>query len=83
MTRALLVYAWTDHRPGHGQVRAIMAAHSIAEVLRTAHMSRREWENYGTRTGNETEQQMAFAKPHTVLWQPLRSRDPNEWFYDQ
>lgn len=77
MTRQLKVYGWTYSRAAcppaansSHQTREIMAAHSVAEVLRVAGISRRDFEWNGCETGNSAEVTLALANPGIVFWRP-------------
>jgi hypothetical protein len=78
MTKQLKVYGWNGYRAecpsannGSHQTREIVAAHSVAEVLRIAGISRREFEWNGDETGNTTETTLALTYPGTIFWKPL------------
>lgn len=73
----LKVYGWRGHRAecptapnGSHQTREIMAANSVAEVLRATGMSRNTWNNDGGETGNPMEIAVAMANPGNVYWKP-------------
>lgn len=74
------VYGWQSFRSeatpapnGSRQTREIMAAKSVAEVLRVAGMSRYEFNQSGTETGNDEELRVATARPGVVFWTELNS----------
>lgn len=84
MPRKIKVYGWIGARPEsrvegnrHGQTREIVAAASMAEVLRITGMKRDDFTRSGCETGNQEELELALSKPGVVFWQPLY-RD-NEW----
>jgi hypothetical protein len=77
MTRQLKVYGWRNwrHAPTfHGQTREVMAAHSVAEVMRTAGITRATWNHGGSITANDEEVALAMSKPGTVFWQDMKNR---------
>jgi len=80
--RGTKVYGWIGARPEsrvqgnhHGQTREIMAAASVAEVLRLTGMTRGEFNRSGCETGNSEELEIALSKPRVVFWQPLYGDD--------
>ncbi|QAY16142.1 hypothetical protein SEA_SONALI_30 [Arthrobacter phage Sonali] len=74
----LKVYAWTGTKftPGSGQrqSRNIIAATSIAELVRLAGIPRSEYKWSGSTTGNPEEVAQAMSKPGTMFWRPLDGR---------
>ena len=78
-TSKLKVYGWIGVRSacepsanGSQQTREIVAAPSLAQVMRLTGLSRSYLTNYGCETGNEEELLVALGKPGTIFWQPLR-----------
>ena len=69
----LKVYGWTSHAPyGHArQGRYIMAASSVAELTRITGVTRHDFNNYGSVTGNREEIELATSKPGIVFRRPL------------
>lgn len=72
---ALKVYGFTKWRAaaipalnGNRQTRNIVAAHSIAEVMRLADMSRNDYNLSGSETGNADEVVVAMSEPGVVFW---------------
>lgn len=77
-TNKLKVYGWTHYRVecraaanGSRQTREVMAAKSVAEVMRATGLSRKYLTTYGGETGNQTELATALAAPGVVFWRPL------------
>jgi len=84
------VYGWQGWQPslppkrnGTQQSREIMAAKSVAEVLRATGMSRHEFNTYASETGNEAELALALACPGVVFFQPLNSLPGEPWAVEQ
>jgi acetylornithine/succinyldiaminopimelate/putrescine aminotransferase len=78
VARELKVYGWRNWRHGttfHGQTREVMAARSVAEVLRTAGITRATWNHGGSITANVAEVALAMSKPGTVFWQSSKDRN--------
>ena len=89
MARQLKVYGWRgrrlkskSERNHHGQTREIMAAYSVAEVLRATGMTRGDWNHSGCETGNALELELALANPGRVFWSRYvdHMRGDCEWF---
>lgn len=78
MTKKLKVYGWTGMST-YPQSRNIVAAYSVAEVLRITGMSRHDWNNGGDETGNDEELSIALAEPRVVFYQPLNARQGDNW----
>lgn len=78
MVRASLkVYGWTTFASYEGvsrQVRAIVAAPSVAEVLRVTGMTRSEFGYDGEETGNAVEIEKATSAPGVVFYAPVLVR---------
>jgi len=81
MSKRLKVYGFLGARrdaytaQNHsGQTREIVAAKSIAEVMRITGRTRRELTNFGGVTGNPEEVSLAMGKPGSVFWKPLNGR---------
>ncbi|ULD38853.1 hypothetical protein [Rhodococcus qingshengii] len=70
MARSLKVYGWRGFRDGT-QSREVIAAESIADVLRRAGITRADWKWSGGETRNPEEVAIATANPGTVFWHPL------------
>lgn len=90
MTKRLKVYGWTDSRPHtrgpnnpHGQTREILAAHSVAELLRITGMTRHQWNVGGCETGNADEIRIATERPGIIFYQPLNQRTDTGWTADE
>lgn len=65
------VYGWQGWRSAsRGQTREIVAARSIAEVIRITGGRRSDLFNIDV-TGNTTEITQALSDPGTVFWRPL------------
>lgn len=88
MARELKVYGWIGWRNeaklapnGSHQTREIVAAHSVAEVLRIAGITRSEYGYSGSETGNDEELAVALAEPGVVFWAALdaSNRPGTEW----
>lgn len=91
MPRELKVYGWTGMRgedPRNvsrfgrqgGQTREIVAARSVAEVVRLSGIPRHQLTPMLSETGNAHECQTALAEPGTVFWQNLHA-PPGDPFY--
>lgn len=81
----LKVYGWTHYRSecpatpnGGRQTREIMAAKSVAEVMRVTGLSRNYLTTYGGETGNTDELTHALSTPGVVFWRPLNAYG-SEW----
>jgi hypothetical protein len=72
MPRELKVHAWTSHVDGV-QVRKVVAAHSVAEVLRLSDDTRATYAWRGGVTRNTREIEQAMSDPGTVFWTELAS----------
>ena len=79
--KELRVYGWTGWRlestpapNGSHQTREIMAAHSIAEVVRASGWRRADIVRQGDWTGNAREIAQAATKPGAIFWRPLDDR---------
>jgi hypothetical protein len=70
VSRSLKVYGWRGFREGT-QSREVMAAESVAEVLRRAGVTRATWNWSGGETRNPEEVAIATPEPGTVFWHPL------------
>lgn len=80
VANSLKVYGWQDHRPGVGQVRAIVAARSKAAAARYAGESDPRRLFNLDETGNAIERQVALAQPGIVHWVRYRaSGDASVW----
>lgn len=79
--RSLKVYSWKDHRKG-GQVYAIVAASSKAEVARLTGHQRPSQLSDLQETGNETEIKVAMARPGVIHWVSLRGPQDDDWKTD-
>lgn len=79
MNRKLKVYGWTGTKATPGsrqrQSRNIIAAHSVAELLRLTGIPRSQYSWSGGETGNAEELAAALAQPGVMLWRPLDDRD--------
>lgn len=79
----LKVYGWRSHRAecppapnGSHQTREIMAANSVAEVLRATGMTRSTWNSEGLgETGNPMEIAVAMADPGNIYWKPYNDNN--------
>lgn len=67
MPRQLKVYGWGSTRGGR-QTREVVAAHTIAEVLRISGIARSTWAWSGGVTRNQKEVELAMSEPGTVFW---------------
>ena len=85
MPRDLKVYAWHNSKRGPDGKRAwtreIMAAASVAEVLRETGMSRGDFAWGGSLTGVPAEREQALAHPHQAFWRPegVPAADAGPW----
>lgn len=80
MTKPLKVYAWTGMGAGAmGQVRCIMAASSVAEVLRQTGLTRADWHHSGDETMNDEELAIALAEPGVKFSQSIYARPGEFW----
>jgi len=77
----LKVYRWQSWRSecpatanGSRQTEEIMAARSMAEVMRIVGGTRSEFFNLGE-TGNKESCAVALAEPGVVFWKPIDGRD--------
>ena len=61
-------------RSGSQQCRTIIAAHSVAEVLRLTGASRSEVSVYGCVTNNTNEIETAMAEPCVAFWKQPKDR---------
>lgn len=77
MASKLKVYGWTGYKisPGSRQSRNIIAATSVAEVLRLAGIKRSEWAWSGGVTANPEDVRQAMSRPGVMFWRPLDDRD--------
>jgi len=77
----LKVYGWTGMAPGmpHNQARFIVAAHSVAEVLRLTGMTRHQFNQNGCETGNLREVSRAMREPGTVFYRGLDAWRDEPW----
>ena len=91
MAKTLKVYGFIKNRfeserspNGSAQTRNVVAAHSVAEVLRLASITRAEYNWNGCVTGNADEIEIALSEPGVVFWtQPdERHRDASVWQRD-
>lgn len=67
MVRKLEVYGWTGFRGGK-QTRDIVAARSVAEVLRISGISRSMWNWSGCESKNPKDIEIAMSDPGVVFW---------------
>ena len=81
MAKKLKVYGFTMNRHeairaanGNQQTRNVVAAHSVAEVLRLSGMTRSDYNWRGCETGNADEIAVAMAEPGVVFWVELDMR---------
>ena len=86
MSRSLRVFGYmsqrSESRPapnGGRQTREIMAAHSVAEVLRTRGLARAEFDRFGSETGNPIEIALAMSQPGVIFWRRLDDYREAEW----
>ncbi len=89
MTRELKVFGWIDMNPytqesvKGSQVRAIVAAHSGAEMRRITGMSPYTFAQSVAESGNESEVAQAMAHPQDPFFTALNARAqvaPEDWF---
>ena len=80
----LKVYGFTKWRAaaipapnGNRQTRNVVAAHSVAEVMRLADMSRNDYNLSGSETGNADEIAVAMSEPGVVFWVEFYMARPN------
>jgi hypothetical protein len=74
MSKVLKVYGWTDSARYEGemhQCRFITAAHSVAEVLRVAGITRSTYAFQGSQTWNDEELMVATGWIGAVFYRPL------------
>lgn len=81
MAQTLKVYGFLISRAdaiygpnGSQQTRNVVAAHSIAEVLRLANITRTDFNWSGAVTGNLNEIAIAMTEPGVVFWVELDMR---------
>lgn len=69
MGRELKIYGWTGYRPGttHGQSREIVAAPSMAEVLRITGKRKSQLLSL-SESRSEEEFEIAMKKPGVIHW---------------
>ena len=85
MPRPLKVFEWHSMKSGgDGRrvwTREIMAAASIAEVLRETGLRRGDFDYRGRVTNNQVDCEWALAHPHQAFWRPedMRATDPVPW----
>lgn len=83
MGRQLKVYGGTSFHAykngGYIQGRYIVAAHSVAEVLRIAGIKRSEYAWTDSETGNTEEVKLATATPGRLYFAPLYSRSVEDF----
>jgi hypothetical protein len=86
--KQLKVYGWTGYRTeaeaspnGMQQTREIVAATSVAQVMRISGKTRHYLTNYGGETGNTEELRVALAEPGIIFWTELTDsrRDVQQW----
>jgi hypothetical protein len=89
-TRPTEVYGWLGWRlessssPNGGhQTRELLAASSVAEVLRRTGISRSVYELQGDTTGNAEEIALAMSRPGVNFWRPLDDTRPDAWHADE
>lgn len=72
---------WTfDHRSRHrGQLAAVIAAPSVAAVMRATDQTRDHINSYWSTTGNDEDIAQAMTQPGVLFVRPLDSRDPADW----
>jgi hypothetical protein len=75
MPRSLKVFEWHSMKRGDGSgrrvwTREIMAAASIAEVLRETGIRRGDFDHRGRVTNNQVDCEWALAHPHQAFWRP-------------
>ena len=74
MPRSLKVFEWHSMKNGgDGRrvwTREIMAAASIAEVLRYTGLRRSDYDYRGRVTNNQVDCEWALAHPHQAFWRP-------------
>lgn len=78
MARELKVYGWTNFAKYEGkfvQCRFVTAAHSVAEVLRQADITRSAYAFQGGETGNDEEVQVATGYIGGVFYRSLNVRE--------
>lgn len=88
--RELKVYGWVGYtsdprsvnRHGRHQVqtRCVMAARSVAEVVRVSGIPRNQIVANLATTGNPREIEVAMVEPGTVFWKALDASRDGEWF---
>lgn len=82
MSSRLRVYGWRAARKGK-QTREIMAAASVAEVMRRTGLTRGEWKHSGAETRNREEIAIATAQPGRLFWRPLNQLESDrDWESD-
>lgn len=87
MPRPLKVFGYTGYRQAAriennmlGQTREIIAATTKAEAFRKSGLTRAQFDNVVSETGNDEEIATALASPGTVFWQPHNYRArTGEW----
>lgn len=85
MSGALKVYRWTNWRSdlppaanGNRQSHEVMAAPSVAAVMRATGLSRHILAHSLGETGNDEDIATALSKPGTVFYRGINDRD-GEW----
>lgn len=86
MARQLKVYSWIYYRHelparpnGNKQSREVVAAHSVAEVLRLAGITRSEYNWNGGPHASPFATKLALSEPGTVFYTSLDDRDDSGW----
>ncbi len=75
------VYGWRSFRAVVGQSREIVAAKSVAEVLRITGLTRYQWNLNGCETGNAEEIAQATKAPGQIFWRSINAREGDPWAY--
>jgi hypothetical protein len=90
MARPLHVYGWLGWRlecpPGANggrQTREVIAATSVAEVLRKTETRRSDYALQGDITANPEEVVLAMSRPGVNFWKPIDGRGPDAWRADE
>lgn len=61
------------------QTRDIVAAHSVAEVLRIANIPRSVYNWSGSETSNTEEVELAMSKPGVLFYKPINAQGNDEY----
>jgi hypothetical protein len=85
MSARMKVYGWRGFKTGMpmGQARFIVAAGSVSEVLRITGMTRYQFNQDGSETGNAGETAQAMTAPGVVFYRGLNDWRDEPWQVDE